>query len=106
SNESVLSSFSTEFISSTKKTRFAEFMWEKSEKVKMVTLDRLIEMYEIPDFIKIDVEGYELEVIRGLNQKVKSLSFEYTVPELEHNLAPICHKLDSLGPCKFNYSIG
>ena len=106
SNESVLSSFSTEFIDRTQKTRFAEYTWEKSEKVKMITLDRLILMYGKPDFIKIDVEGYELEVIKGLNQKVKSLSFEYTVPELEHNLEPICHKLNSLGLCQFNYSIG
>lgn len=106
SNDSVLSSFSTEFISSTKDTRFIGHTWENSEKVNIITLDKLISMYGVPDFIKIDVEGYELEVIMGLNQKVKCLSLEYTVPELEHNLAPICSKLISLGSCWFNYSIG
>src|SRR5688500_2213537 len=53
SNESVLSSFSTEFINSTKETRFTENTWEHKEKVEMITLDRLIVKYGMPDFIKI-----------------------------------------------------
>lgn len=31
----------------------------------MTTLDTLIDEYGQPDFIKIDVEGYELEVLKA-----------------------------------------
>lgn len=43
----------------------------------------------MPSFIKIDVEGYELEVMNGLNQKVPLLSFEYITPELTDKIIPI-----------------
>jgi FkbM family methyltransferase len=47
-----------------------------SETVQMTTLDALIEIYGVPDFIKVDVEGYEYEVLQGLHQLVP-LSFEF-----------------------------
>jgi len=40
--------------------------WSRSPVyVETITLDKLIETYGSPDFIKIDVEGYELEVLSG-----------------------------------------
>ena len=36
-----------------------------SERVTLDTIDNLIRELPIPDFIKIDVEGYQLEVLRG-----------------------------------------
>ena len=47
----------------------------------MTTLDILIEKFGVPKFIKIDVEGYELEVLKGLSHSIHLISFEYTVPE-------------------------
>lgn len=46
------------------------------EDVGMTTLDALIEEYGKPAFIKIDVEGYEYQVLQGLSQFVP-LSFEF-----------------------------
>jgi Methyltransferase FkbM domain len=56
--------------------------WESRDNVGAVdvpikTLDQLITAYGRPKYIKIDVGGYELPVIRGLHTKVDLMSFEY-----------------------------
>ena len=47
--------------------------------VVVSTLDRLIAAYGRPKYIKIDVEGYELPVIRGSHCAVELISFEYHI---------------------------
>lgn len=49
--------------------------------VKMKTLDSLISEYGIPQYIKIDVEGFEVDVIRGLSCPVNTISFECNLPD-------------------------
>lgn len=46
--------------------------------VPMSTLDREIETFGRPSYIKIDVEGYEHEVLKGLRSHVPLVSFEHT----------------------------
>jgi FkbM family methyltransferase len=46
-------------------------------KCKTITIDKLIEMYGVPDLIKIDVESGEYECITSLTQKVNMLCFEW-----------------------------
>jgi FkbM family methyltransferase len=81
SNAHTISSFSKDWIDSVKEDRFKEYTWAKPIKIQITTLDKLIEKYGFPKFIKIDVEGYELEVLKGLTSPVRVVSFEYTVPE-------------------------
>lgn len=56
-----------------------EFSTHKS--VESTTIEDLIASYGVPFFVKIDVEGYEVNVIRGLRQPVPFLSFEVNLPE-------------------------
>ena len=50
-----------------------------------ITLDSLADIYGVPDLIKIDVEGAEWSVFRGMTRKMGMLSFEWTLATLgEH----------------------
>ncbi len=57
----------------------AEGSWSQIQ-VKTTTLDHAIASYGTPDYIKIDVEGHELEVLRGLSGDFGLLSFEVNLP--------------------------
>lgn len=79
--------------------------WDRSVTVKAVTLDALIEQYGRPDFIKIDVEGAELDVLCGLSQSVPALSFEFTM--IQRQLTIDCvERCLALGLTQFNVSMG
>lgn len=104
---SALSSLSEEWISKVKySNRFKNLNWNKSIDVEVITLDYLIEAYGVPDFCKIDVEGYELEVIKGLSKPLKILSFEFTIPELTDRTIECINHLGSLDKIICNYSKG
>jgi FkbM family methyltransferase len=107
SDASTLSSFSTEWVESVKKTRFKQYNWDKKVKVRMTTLDNLIKKFGVPDFIKIDVEGYELEVLKGLNHSIKMISFEYVVPEHTTSVLNFIERIEKNNKnIECNYSVG
>ena len=70
--------------------------------VKVIILDCLIGRFGMPDFLKIDTEGSELNVLRGLNRAPHCLSFEFNAARTESTLACI----DRLHDSTFNYIIG
>ena len=73
--------------------------------VDVTTLDHLIARHGIPHFAKIDVEGYEPEVLAGLSQALPSLSFE--AQSRAPALANECiERLAELGRYEFNLSPG
>jgi len=105
-DEPTLSSFSSEWIGRVKSSgRFADCTWDTTATVSITTLDRLIDQYGVPDFIKIDVEGYEYQVLQGLSRPVPHISFEFVQEIIEPSILSIQY-LSSLGMKKFNYSIG
>lgn len=84
---------------------FARVQWETAVTVPVTTLDALIAEYGRPAFCKIDVEGYEAEVLRGLSQPLPALSFEYVPAALD--VAHTClERLVQLGAYEFNWSEG
>lgn len=50
--------------------------------VETITLDKLADEYGEPDLIKIDVEGAEWAVFRGLTRKMRTICFEWTLETL------------------------
>ncbi len=79
--------------------------WEETIEVEVVTLDQLIAEYGMPDFCKIDVEDFEIQVLRGLTQPLPSLSLEYFVPTLER-IYECIERLETLGQYEYNWSFG
>ena len=53
--------------------------WDTEIMVPALTLEMLIAKVGPPQFIKIDVEGFEDQVLEGLTQLVPTLSFEFTM---------------------------
>jgi FkbM family methyltransferase len=101
----VLSSMSPDFIAATEQSgRFAQWSkWSGSITVETTTLDKLIEQHGVPRFCKVDVEGFELEVLRGLSRAVPVLSIEYTAETYEKSVAAVEH-LSSLGLSRFAFA--
>jgi FkbM family methyltransferase len=73
--------------------------------IETTTLEDLFRIHGAPFFIKIDVEGYEVNVLRGLRRPVPYLSFEVNLPEFRSEGLECVATLAALGAeGKFNYS--
>jgi FkbM family methyltransferase len=75
------------------------------KEVETVTIEQLITTYGLPFFVKIDVEGHELSVLRGMRRPVPYLSFEVNLPEFKPEGLECVQVLGHLArDGKFNYT--
>lgn len=102
SEEHTLSTMSNDFMTETKKNRFKSTIWNETEIVNVSTLDKIIDVYGVPKYCKIDVEGYEVEILKGLSNKIQYISIEF-VPELKYKTFQCIELINKLGEYKYNY---
>jgi FkbM family methyltransferase len=57
------------------------FEFREKREVETITLEQMISTYGRPFYIKIDVEGHEPNVLKGLQTAVPYLSFEVNLPD-------------------------
>jgi len=77
----------------------------QSKDVETTSIEQLIKEHGVPYFIKIDVEGHEISVLRGMRQPVPYLSFEVNLPEFRAEGLECVQELGRLAPDgQFNYS--
>lgn len=106
-DESTISTLSSEFIEKTKNNKFKNNSWNSKVIIPITTLDDLVLKYGLPAFCKIDVEGFEAEVLKGLSTPIPKLSFEYNVPELSGNIQFCLAYLNNLSKdYVYNYCVG
>jgi len=95
----VLSTINKEWLTDDM-SRFNNYTKYNEIKCKTITIDSLINLYGIPDLIKVDVEGGEYECISSLTQKVDTLCFEWA-SEVNNITIKCLDYLYNLGFTKF-----
>ena len=88
-----------------KSGRFSNLTWSEKTQIQITTLDALIKKFGDPQYIKIDVEGYELNVLKGLSKKSGIISFEITSEFFSDAIKCLKH-LKKLSYNSFTFSIG
>lgn len=106
SSDHMISSLSPAWVKAVRESgRFRDCEWNRTVTVAVETLDSLIARYGSPAFIKIDVEGFEDQVLAGLSQRVPALSIEFT-PEFQQGTQRCIEHLTRLGEARFQFSLG
>jgi FkbM family methyltransferase len=88
-------------------TRFGHRLeFARQKEVESISLEELMVTYGCPFFVKIDVEGHEPHVLRGLKRPVPYLSFEVNLPEFRQEGLECIELLRNIAADgKFNYVV-
>lgn len=80
-------------------------VWDQAINVPVTTLDALVAEHGTPAFVKVDVEGFEADVLAGLSRALPALSFEFTT--IQRDVAVRClDHLMGLGDYRFDVALG
>lgn len=80
---------------------FEQVRWDARQRVRVTTLDAEIARHGLPRLIKVDVEGFEAEVLAGLSQPVETIAFEF-LPALPEAARAALARIATLGPYRCN----
>lgn len=80
---------------------FQKVAWDRVERVEMTTLDQMVASHGRPSLCKIDVEGAEADILRGLSTPLPLIIFEY-IPAAMGVAHEAMAELQRLGPYRFN----
>jgi len=79
---------------------YAGVSWTHSREVPVTTLDDLRNEFGRPEYVKIDVEGFEINVLKGMTFDPRYLSFEFgarrkkasqeCLVDLPRQIRPVC----------------
>ena len=79
----------------------------QERRIETTTLDDLIATYGAPFYVKIDVEGHEAAVLRGLHRRIPYVSFEVNLPQFRAEGLECIERLNQIDPdARFNYTSG
>lgn len=103
SNADTISTLSEDWINNSRFT--GSYNWDTHVQVETVTLDSIVEEYGEPNYIKIDVEGHEFEVLTSFTKLLPNtlLSFEWA-EEQKSKIESTIHYLNKLGYNMFGYT--
>jgi FkbM family methyltransferase len=103
SNANTISTFSDDWVNNSRFTGM--YNWNNVVDVETITLDSAIEQYGIPDYIKIDVEGYEFEVLTSFTKLIQNtiICFEWA-EEQKDKIELTLNHIKTLGYNNFSYT--
>lgn len=99
SNHDTLSTASTSWVNNSRFTSMNSYHGKIS--VPSITIDSLIKEHGEPSYIKLDVEGYELTALKGMNKNNGLISFEWAEESKNEIIQSIEH-LCNIGYTMFN----
>jgi FkbM family methyltransferase len=104
-NVDTISTLSTDWVENSRFT--GEYRWDNSIMVETLTLSDAIAEYGIPDYIKIDTEGYEYEILTNFHELLPDtlIAFEWA-EEQKEKISLILKHLNNLGYDNFAYTEG
>lgn len=103
SNADTISTLSEDWI---KNSRFTNsYKWDNHVQIETVMLDSIVDEYGVPDYIKIDVEGHEFEVLTSFTKLLHetTISFEWA-EEQKSKIESTIHYLNKLGYNMFGFT--
>jgi hypothetical protein len=107
SDATVLSTLSRQWLRAVDQSgRFNQYKWNETQSVQVTTLNKAIQEFGIPSFVKIDVEGYELEVLSGLSEPINCISIEFAAENIDNTFKCIDYINSLSSKIIFQISLG